>query len=150
MCCVYDDCLGSVLFSKGSRKIVNSAILHRHMGAVTEQGGGALGISQYFLTQSFKTHTGGIPRAVRNNCTSMIIFKTKSDKELAEIQEEVGGEVSKQDFYKIYNFATAEPHSFLFIDMHTKSHHPSKYRKKFNEFICINENKEEQFTENEK
>ena len=87
MCCVYDDCLGSVLFSKGSRKIVNSAILHRHMGAVTEQGGGALGISQYFLTQSFKTQTGGIPRAVRNNCTSMIIFKTKSDKELAEIQE---------------------------------------------------------------
>ena len=141
MCCVYDDCLGSVLFSKGARKITNMAILHRHMGAVTEGGGGALGASLFYLTQSFKTQTGGIPRAVRNNCTSLIVFKTKSDKELIEIQEEVGGEVSKEDFYKIYNYATSENHSFLFIDMHPKQHHPSKYRKCFNEFICVNADK---------
>jgi hypothetical protein len=136
----YDDCLGSVLFSKGARKMTNMAILHRHLGSVTEGGGGALGASIFYLSQSFKTQTGGIPRAVRNNSTSLIVFKTKSDKELIEIQEEVGGEVEKNDFYKIYNYATAEPHSFLFIDLHPKTNHPSKYRKCFNEFICVNEN----------
>ena len=135
MACVYDDCLGSVLFSKGHRKITNMAILHRHLGSVSEQGGGALGCSMFYLTQSFKTQTGGIPKAVRNNSTSLIIFKTKSDKELQEIQEEVGGEVSKETFHKIYNYAVAEPHCFLFIDLHPKKNHPSKYRKCFNEYI---------------
>ena len=144
MCCVYDDCLGSVLFSKGSRKIVNNAILHRHMGAVNEENQGALGCSMFYLTQSFKTNVGGIPRAVRNNCTSLIVFKTKSDKELIEIQEEVGGEVSKEQFYKIYNYATADPHTFLFIDLHPKKTHPSKYRKCFNEFIVCDEKKDDQ------
>jgi len=137
MCCCYDDCLGSILFSKGARKITNMAILHRHLGSVVSNGGGALGCSKFYLTQSYKTQHGGIPKAVRNNCTSLIIFKTKSDKELVELQEEVGAEVSKECFYKIYNYATAEPHSFLFIDMHPKENHVSKYRKNFNEFICI-------------
>ena len=139
----YDDCLGSLLFSKGARKIVNSGILHRHLGSVSEEGGGALGCSQFFLTQSYKTLTGGIPRAVRNNCTSLIIFKTKSDKELVEIQEEIGGEVSKDEFYKIYNYATADPHSFLFVDLHPKKNHVSRFRKCFAEFIICNEEKNE-------
>ena len=143
MCCVYDDILGSQLFSKGARKITNNAILHRHLGAVKEKGGGALGCSKFYLSQSFKTQTGGIPKAVRNNCTSLVIFKTKSDKELQEIQEEVGGEVNKDDFYKIYNYATADPHSFLFVDLHPKKNHPSKYRKCFNEFICVSSKEEE-------
>ena len=137
MCIVYDDCLGSVLFSRGGRKITNMAILHRHLGAVDSEGGGALGCSIFYLSQSYKTICGGIPKAVRNNCTSLIIFKTKSDKELIELQEEVGGEISKEEFYEIYNYATGTPYSFLFIDMHPKPHHLSKYRKNFNEFIMI-------------
>ena len=143
MACVYDDCLGSLLFSKGARKITNMAILHRHLGSVNEEGGGALGCSLYYLTQSFKTQTGGIPKAVRNNSTSLIIFKTKSDRELQEIQEEVGGEVSKEDFYKIYNYATKDPHSFLFVDLHPKKNHPSKYRKCFNEYIVCEDTQKE-------
>ena len=81
---------------------------------------------------------------MRNNCTSLIVFKTKNDKELIEIQEEVGGEVSQETFYKIYNYATADPHTFLFIDMHPKKNHPSKYRKCFNEFIVCDEKKDDQ------
>ena len=145
MCCVYDDILGSQLFSRGARKITSNAILHRHLGAVKEKGGGALGCTKIYLSQSFKTIVGGIPKAVRNNCTSLIIFKTKSEKELTEIQEEVGGEVDKDSFHKIYNYATADPHSFLFVDLHPKPNHPSKYRKNFNEFLCVD--KQNQTTE---
>ena len=134
----YDDCLGSVLFSKGSRKITNMSILHRHLGAVTEGGGGALGASLFYLTQSYKTQTGGIPRSVRQQATSLIIFKTKNEKELLEIYEEVAGEIGKEEFYKVYEYCTAKEHSFLYIDLHKKSNHPSKFRCCFNEFVCIN------------
>lgn len=135
LCLIYDDILGSPLMSKGARKVSNLAILHRHCGPVVAEKGGALGISIFYLSQSFTIQSGGIPRCVRNNCTSLILFKSKNEKEYDQIADEVAGEIGKEEFKKVYDYATDEPHSFLFVDLHPKSNHPSRFRKNFNEFL---------------
>lgn len=135
MCILWDDILGSKLFSKGIRSLNNLAILHRHLAPVEAEGGGALGVSNYFLTQSYTIQTGGISKAIRNNCTSLILFRTKNEKEYQQIEDEIAGEVGKEVFKKVYDYAVDEPHSFLFVDLHPKKEHPSKFRKRFEEFI---------------
>lgn len=132
-----DDILGSKLFTKGLRQMNNLAILHRHVGAVEAEGGGALGVSIFYLTQSYTIQHGGISQCIRNNCTSLILFKTKNEKEFKKIVEEASGEVEPETFIKMYKYATDKPHSFLFIDFHPKDWHPSQFRCNFDEFLGI-------------
>ena len=49
--------------------------------------------------------------------------------------EEVGGEVSREVFYRLYEQATAEPFSMLMIDFHPKPSHPSMFRKGLSTFL---------------
>ena len=72
---------------------------------------------------------------MRNNLTLMLLFKTKSEKELEEIAEEVSGEVNEKTFYEVYNRAMQQPFDFLLIDLHKKNNHPSSFRRNLNEFI---------------
>lgn len=137
ICCLFDDCLGSQLFSKGIRKLNNWCILHRHLFPVEECGGGALGCSNFFLTQTYTINSGGISKAIRNNCTSLIIFKTKSQKEYKQIEEELAGEIGADTFLKVYEYAVDGDHNFLFVDLHPKEHQ-TKFRKKFEEYIDVN------------
>jgi hypothetical protein len=65
---ILDDILGSYLMSKGIRKVNNLAIKHRHISPVKSEGGGAIGISTFFLTQTFRCQTGGISKPIRSNC----------------------------------------------------------------------------------
>lgn len=135
---VFDDCLSSKIFvGKGIQKLNKLTITHRHQGQL--KSGGALGVSLYFLVQSYTTNTGGISKTIRNNATSVILFKTKNEKELKQITEELSGEVAPELFLEVYNYATQEPHSFLFIDLHRKKEHPSMFRKGFDEYILTDE-----------
>jgi len=136
---VADDILGSFLMSKGIRKVNNLAIKHRHIAPVNAEGGGAIGISTFFLTQTFRCQTGGISKPIRSNCNSLIIFKTKNENEYNDLAEEVAGEIGKELFNKIYTMATDEPHGFLFIDFNPKSSHPSRYRKNLDTFLIAND-----------
>jgi len=135
---VADDILGSFLMSKGIRKVNNLAIKHRHISPVNAEGGGAIGISTFFLTQTFRCQTGGISKPIRSNCNSLIIFKTKNENEYNDLAEEVAGEIGKELFNKIYTMATDEPHSFLFIDFNPKPQHPSRFRKNLDTFLIAN------------
>jgi len=131
---LFDDCLGSQIFTKGIRKLNALTIYHRHTGQL--KGGGAIGCSLYFLLQSFKCSSGGISKCIRGNTTSLAIGRTKSDKELDEIAEECGGEVAKEDFLKIHNQATKNSKfDFLFCDFNKKENHPSMFRKNLDTFI---------------
>ena len=136
---ILDDILGSYLMSKGIRKVNNLGIRHRHISPVKAEGGGALGISTFFLTQTFRCQTGGISKPIRSNCNSLIIFKTKNENEFNDLAEEVAGEIGKELFTKIYTLATDEPHSFLFIDFNPKKSHPSRYRKNLDTFLIAND-----------
>ena len=133
----FDDILGSqIMIGKGAREIARICLFHRHLGGFTDPNEhGAVGASLLFNAQAWKTNVGGLPKALRNNLTLMILFKTKSEKELQEIAEEVSGEVSEKTFYDVYNQAIQESHDFLMVDLHKKSSHFSSFRRNFNEFI---------------
>jgi hypothetical protein len=134
MAVLFDDCMGSQLFTKGIRRLNQLVIYHRHLGQL--QKGGALGCSLYFLVQSYKAQSGGISKCIRGNTTSLAIGRTKSEKELEDIAEECGAEVSKDQFLKIHTEATKDTKfDFLFIDFHKKDQHPSMFRKNLDTFI---------------
>ena len=129
----YDDVVGSpALMGRGARRLANFALMHRHTGQL--KAGSALGCSLLFNVQSYKTH-GGLPKAVRNNLTLLLLGKMTSAKDLQAIYEEMAGEVSQETFYRIYEQATSEPFGFLFLDMHPKKEHPSPYRKGLDTFL---------------
>lgn len=130
-----DDCMGTLLFTKGARKLNSFVIKHRHLGSLEE--GGAIGISCFWLLQSYLSQHGGISKTIRNNATSIILFKTKSEKALEEISLECAGEVSKEDFMKVYEMAIQKDHDFLFIDFFKKPSAPSMFRRNFSEFILL-------------
>ena len=141
---IFDDMLGSMIYSK-PRKLNALATYSRHLGQLQE--GGSIGVSLFFLIQSFKCQTGGLNKVIRNQCTSMIIFKTKDNKELDDIADSCGGEISKETFIKVYDYAieTGGDHPFLFIDLHKKPNHPSMFRVNFDKFIIVDElNKKEE------
>jgi hypothetical protein len=71
----------------------------------------------------------------------MIIFRTKDNQELLDIADSCGGEISKEQFMKVYDYAieTGGSHAFLFVDLHKKPNHPSMFRVCFDKFIIIDE-----------
>lgn len=133
-CLLIDDAVGSHLFSRGVRKLNALTILHRHLGQLTETDG-ALGISIFFLVQSYVAQHNGLTKVIRNQATSIILFKTKNDNELKQVIDECSGEVDEDLFLKMYSYATLQPHDFLFIDLHPKKEHASQFRRCFNEYI---------------
>jgi hypothetical protein len=140
---IFDDMLGSLMYSR-PRKINALSTYSRHLGQLEE--GGSIGVSLFFLIQSFKCQTGGLNRVIRNQCTQLIVFKTKDNKELDDIADSCGGEISKEKFIEVYDYAieTGGSHAFLFIDLHKKENHPSMFRVNFDKFILVDElNKKE-------
>ena len=135
---LFDDMLGSLIYSR-PRKINALSTYSRHLGQLEE--GGSIGVSLYFLIQSFKCQTGGLNRVIRNQCTQLIVFKTKDNKELEDIADSCGGEISKEKFIQVYDYAieTGGDHPFLFIDLHKKPNHPSMFRVNFDKFIIVDE-----------
>jgi len=136
ICVIFDDMLGSLIYSR-PRKINALSTYSRHLGQLEE--GGSIGVSLFFLIQSFKCQTGGLNRVIRNQCTQLIVFKTKDNKELDDIADSCGGEISKEQFIQVYDYAieTGGDHPFLFIDLHKKPNHPSMFRVNFDKFIIL-------------
>ena len=133
---IFDDMLGSGIYSK-PRKLNGLSTYSRHVGQL--KNGGAIGVSLFFMVQSFKCQVGGLNKVIRNQCTSMCLFKTKDKQELKDISESVSGEIDEQLFNKVYDTAIQEPYDFLFIDLHKKNEHPSMFRRKLSEFIIPEE-----------
>ena len=133
---LFDDCLGSALYSK-PRPLNALSTYSRHVGQLAE--GGSVGVSLYFLIQSFKAQTGGLNKVIRNQCTTLMLFKTKDKAELQDVADSVAGEVDSETFLKVYAEAIGDGtgHPFLSIDLHRKDHHPSMFRRRFNEFLVV-------------
>ena len=131
----FDDIVGGgITLGKGARKMTQLALIHRHMGQFNQRGG-AVGISMIWCAQSYRTAQGGISKAIRNNLTLIVIFKTKSEEELVEIAAEAAGQVDKETFFRIYEAAIKGPHDSLLLDMNPKPEHPSGFRRGLNEFL---------------
>lgn len=133
---IVDDAQSSKLFS--TKKISNLTIKHRHI-APFDTDRPSIGLSMFFLIQNYSCKQGGLDRSIRNNCTNAIIFKSKDEAELAKISSEMSGEVSKDDFMKVYNYAMDDgEYPFLFVDLHRRpKDHPSMFRSRYDKFICL-------------
>ena len=129
---IFDDMLGSGIYSR-PRKLNGLSTYSRHVGSLKE--GGAIGVSLFFMIQSFKCQTGGLNKVIRNQCTSMCLFKTKDRQEMKDVAESVSGEISEDIFNRVYDTAIREPYDFLYIDLHPKKEHPSMFRRRLDEFI---------------
>ncbi len=131
---IFDDMLGSGIYSK-PRKLNGLSTYSRHVGQLKE--GGAIGVSLFFMIQSFKCQTGGLNKVIRNQCTTMLLFKTKDRQEMKDVAESVSGEIGEDTFNKVYDTAIGDGsnYPFLFIDLHKKKEHLSMFRRRLDEFI---------------
>jgi len=120
-----DDCLCTKLMS--NRKFYNLVKRHRHLRMFPT--GGAVGLLFFIAVQTYKAQSGGLNKCVRNNATSLCLS------ELEQIAESFSVEVSSETFMKMYEKATDEPHSFLFVDLHKKKEQSSMFRKRFDEYL---------------
>jgi len=123
---ICDDLQNSAIM-KGS-ELSNLVIKHRHIGR-------GLGCSIFIPVQNYKAKGGGIDKAIRGNATALLLWKTQNLSELKAIAEEVGGEISEEKFYELYEYCIKEPYGFMMIDFNPKKDHPSPFRKCLNEFL---------------
>ena len=135
---IFDDMLGSGIYSR-PRKLNGLSTYSRHVGQM--KIGGAIGVSLFFLVQSFKCQTGGLNKVIRNQCTSMLLFKTKDKQEMKDVADSVSGEIDEELFNKVYDTAIGDgtDYPFLYIDLHKKKEHPSCFRRRFDTFILPEE-----------
>ena len=131
---IFDDCLGSQVYAK-PRKLNGLATYSRHIGQLKE--GGAIGVSLFFLVQSYKCQAGGLNKVVRNQCTCLMVFRTKDQAEQDDIADSVAGEIDRVTFNRVYDEAIGdgEGHPFLLVDFAKRKEHPSMFRRRLNEFI---------------
>ena len=97
------------------------------------------GVSLLFLVQSSKCQSGGLNKVVRNQCTALMVFRTKDAAELDDIASSVAGEIDRPTFDRVYGAAIGdgEGHPFLLVDFARRPTHPSMFRRRLNEFIVL-------------
>lgn len=127
-----DDCQNSPLFSTSwTSPFLNSILRHRHIGGV--------GASYWILCQNYRSSGGsGLPKCVRENTTSLVLFRQKDIKTVELIEQETGSKIKTEDFHKAYEYATKKDHGFLLVDFFPR--HPKyTYRSGFNELIIFDD-----------
>ena len=99
---IFDDLVGSSLFSgRKDNPFKKLNTNHRHYSA-----------SILMVSQAYKE----LPKTVRTNFSSIIIFEIPNDKELEVIQEENPMYMKKKDWYELYEYAVDGDHDFLYIN----------------------------------
>ena len=81
-----------------------------------------------------------VNKVVRNQCTALIVFRTKDAAELDDIaSDSVAGEIDRPTFDRVYGAAIGdgEGHPFLLVDFAKWPTHASMFRRRLNEFIVL-------------
>jgi hypothetical protein len=101
-----DDFADSAAFSRRSVLLHELYTRGRHAG-----------ISTITSVQRYRS----LSPIIRVNATSLVIFRIRNAKELEALSEESSAVVGRDPFKAIYDVATAEPLSFLYIDTTAKT-----------------------------
>lgn len=124
-----DDSQSTPLFC--SRKFLNLCIRHRHIGSSDET---RMGVSIFLCVQNYTAQHGGIPKAIRDNVSTMMLYKTRSEAVLKTIMEDISDQITDEEFMDVYDRACQDEHDFLFIDWAPKKH---RFRRNFNEYLPV-------------
>lgn len=124
-----DDSQSTSLFY--SKKFLNLCIRHRHIGSSEET---RMGLSVFICVQNYTAQHGGIPKAIRDNVSTMMLYKTRSDAVLKTIMEDISDQITDEEFFDVYNRACQDEHDFLLIDWAPKRH---RFRRNFDEYLPV-------------
>ena len=69
-------------------------------------------------------------RPVRNNITHAILFQNYNNQELQLLQKELGSDLPKGEFRKLYNYILSKKYNFMVIDNETDDKR-KRYRNQF-------------------
>jgi len=126
---ILDDCINTEVMARRSSGLTNLALKHRHLAS-------GLGCSLFFLVQTYISHDN-ISKAVRENCTHLLLFKISNNEQLKKIKSECDLPVSDEEFDEITKKVFEIPHNFLLIDFAFRC--PTfRFRNGFNELIIPN------------
>jgi hypothetical protein len=121
---IFDDLVGNkdLYRADGKGIFYNFVILHRHLLT-----------SVIFLSQVVKN---GVPRQIRNNLSSLILFSNKSESIKKELAEEFSSFCKPEKFIEMWDFACQEPHEFFMIDMDASGKNKKyRFRRNFDTLI---------------
>jgi hypothetical protein len=128
MALMIDDAQGSKLFN--SAKFSSLCLRHRHLGD-------GLGISILMAGQTYKSQQGGMPVAIRDNMTHMLLFPSRNKNALLKVIEETSDDIDEDTFLAAFEEATREnEHDFLFLDFKPKQPH-QRFRHNFDEYLVF-------------
>jgi len=94
--------------------------------------------SRHYLTNFFVCvqHPYQCPRALRSQCSHVMLFATKDKKLLEELAKENCSHLAPDQFVQMFQHATADPHSFMLCDFKT-----NEVRKNFDEVLKFSQTK---------
>ena len=121
-------------------KLPFTAIILDDLGGTSafKQGNNALNSivckSRHFLTNFFVCvqHPYQCPRALRSQCSHVMLFATKDKKLLEEMAKENCSHLTPAEFVQLFQHATSEPHSFMLCDFKR-----DEVRKNFDQILKI-------------
>jgi len=131
---IVDDCQGDKIYNATGSKnpFINLCLRHRHIGK-------GLGLSIFMCCQTYGG-SGGIPRIIRQNITSLLLGEQKNKEVLDQIADEIGGQIEKEKFMEAYSRAVhndrpnEQNHNFMMIDFFPKRP-DMMFRRNLNEFV---------------
>jgi len=94
--------------------------------------------SRHYLTNFFVCvqHPYQCPRALRSQCSHVLLFATKDKKLLEELAKENCSHLSPDQFVQLFQYATTDPYSFMLCDFKK-----DEVRKNFDEVLKMTQNK---------
>ena len=94
--------------------------------------------SRHYLTNFFVCvqHPYQCPRALRSQCSHVMLFATKDKKLLEELAKENCSHLAPDQFVQMFQHATADPHSFMLCDFKK-----NEVRKNFDEVLKLTQTK---------
>lgn len=128
---IIDDSLGTDLMARRNAGLTNLCIRHRHIAD-------GLGLSIFMLVQSYCA-LGGVARAIRENCTHLLLFRINDEKQIAKVREETDLPCSEEDWINMCKYAHEIPFNFLLLDFVPKTE-CRRYRSGFDNYIITDSN----------
>jgi len=128
---IIDDSLGTDLMARRTAGLTNLCIRHRHIAD-------GLGLSIFMLVQSYCA-LGGVARAIRENCTHLLLFRINDEKQIAKVREETDLPCSEEEWLAMCKYAHDIPFNFLMLDFVPKTE-CRRYRSGFDNYIITDSN----------
>jgi hypothetical protein len=110
--CIIDDAVGTDLMACRTAGLTNLAIKSRHVAS-------GMGVSLFILTQTYRSDAS-TPRAVRENCTFLCLFRLNDVNQIKAIKEEADLPITDEEFVDLCTECHEEQFQFLFIDFNPK------------------------------